>query len=93
MESAPVADHHSHDNAAPSTARWFNLDDAKVKSVREEDLKSQFSGKESAYMLFYRRYKAGCSVSGREYKGEVKGRIDGGKGFLNNSPYMYEIKL
>ena len=39
--------------AAPS--QWFNLDDSKVKSVQEDDLKSQFSGKESAYMLFYRR--------------------------------------
>ena len=57
IEGAPVsaADHSPPNEAAPSNARWFHLDDAKVKSVREEELKSQFSGKESAYMLFYRR--------------------------------------
>ena len=34
---------------------WFNFDDAQVRPIRTQDLEKQFSGKESAYMLFYRK--------------------------------------
>lgn len=34
---------------------WFDFDDSRVKPIKTEKLKSQFEGKESAYMLFYRK--------------------------------------
>ncbi|XP_064614511.1 ubiquitin carboxyl-terminal hydrolase 40-like [Liolophura sinensis] len=34
---------------------WFNFDDSRVHPISEKELEKQFSGKESAYMLFYRR--------------------------------------
>lgn len=35
--------------------RWYNFDDARVSPINSKDIELQFSGKESAYMLFYRR--------------------------------------
>uniref|UniRef100_I3IYH6 Ubiquitin carboxyl-terminal hydrolase n=1 Tax=Oreochromis niloticus TaxID=8128 RepID=I3IYH6_ORENI len=34
---------------------WFDLNDSTVTSIRESDIEKQFQGKESAYMLFYRK--------------------------------------
>uniref|UniRef100_G3P742 USP domain-containing protein n=1 Tax=Gasterosteus aculeatus aculeatus TaxID=481459 RepID=G3P742_GASAC len=34
---------------------WFDLNDSMVTSIRESDIEKQFQGKESAYMLFYRK--------------------------------------
>ena len=34
---------------------WFDVNDSRISCIRERDLQRQFSGKESAYMLFYRR--------------------------------------
>ena len=34
---------------------WFDVNDARVSCIREKDIQNQFAGKESAYMLFYRR--------------------------------------
>uniref|UniRef100_A0A4W6EAC8 Ubiquitin carboxyl-terminal hydrolase n=1 Tax=Lates calcarifer TaxID=8187 RepID=A0A4W6EAC8_LATCA len=40
----------------PSTgSHWFDLNDSTVTSIRESDIEKQFQGKESAYMLFYRK--------------------------------------
>lgn len=36
-------------------SHWFDLNDSTVTSIRESDIEKQFQGKESAYMLFYRR--------------------------------------
>ncbi|CAL9686961.1 unnamed protein product [Knipowitschia caucasica] len=36
-------------------SRWFDLNDSTVTSIRERDIEKQFQGKESAYMLFYRK--------------------------------------
>ncbi|XP_061699369.1 ubiquitin carboxyl-terminal hydrolase 40 isoform X2 [Syngnathoides biaculeatus] len=36
-------------------SHWFDLNDSTVTSIRESDIKKQFQGKESAYMLFYRK--------------------------------------
>ena len=41
---------------------WFDVNDSRISCIRERDLQRQFSGKESAYMLFYRRKN--LSVSG-----------------------------
>ena len=38
-----------------STNRWFNFNDAKIRATNAAEIEKQFSGKESAYMLFYRR--------------------------------------
>ncbi|NXD68639.1 UBP40 hydrolase, partial [Eolophus roseicapillus] len=34
---------------------WFDLNDSKVQPIKEKDIEKQFGGKESAYMLFYRK--------------------------------------
>lgn len=39
----------------PSGYCWFHFNDSHVHPVREQELQSTFSGKSSAYMLFYRR--------------------------------------
>ncbi|KAJ0009110.1 hypothetical protein NQD34_016525 [Periophthalmus magnuspinnatus] len=36
-------------------SHWFDLNDSTVTSIREADIEKQFQGKESAYMLFYRK--------------------------------------
>ena len=43
---------------------WFDVNDSRISCIRERDLQRQFSGKESAYMLFYRRKN--LSVSGSD---------------------------
>ncbi|XP_058471340.1 ubiquitin carboxyl-terminal hydrolase 40 isoform X2 [Solea solea] len=39
----------------PEGSHWFDLNDSAVTSIRQSDIKKQFQGKESAYMLFYRK--------------------------------------
>ncbi|KAM4836327.1 ubiquitin carboxyl-terminal hydrolase 40 isoform 3-T3 [Thomomys bottae] len=34
---------------------WFDINDSKVQPIEEKDITQQFQGKESAYMLFYRK--------------------------------------
>ncbi|XP_043858164.1 ubiquitin carboxyl-terminal hydrolase 40 isoform X2 [Dromiciops gliroides] len=34
---------------------WFDLNDSQVEPIQEADIEKQFQGKESAYMLFYRK--------------------------------------
>ncbi|XP_054064658.1 ubiquitin carboxyl-terminal hydrolase 40 isoform X6 [Rissa tridactyla] len=41
------------DNSAG--CHWFDLNDSKVHPIKEKDIEKQFQGKESAYMLFYRK--------------------------------------
>ncbi|XP_026161733.1 ubiquitin carboxyl-terminal hydrolase 40 isoform X2 [Mastacembelus armatus] len=36
-------------------SHWFDFNDCTVTSIRESDIEKQFQGKESAYMLFYRK--------------------------------------
>uniref|UniRef100_A0A663M7U9 Ubiquitin carboxyl-terminal hydrolase 40 n=1 Tax=Athene cunicularia TaxID=194338 RepID=A0A663M7U9_ATHCN len=36
-------------------SHWFDLNDSKVQPIKEKDVQNQFQGKESAYMLFYRK--------------------------------------
>ncbi|KFW64861.1 Ubiquitin carboxyl-terminal hydrolase 40 [Pygoscelis adeliae] len=38
-----------------SGCHWFDLNDSKVQPIKEKDIEKQFQGKESAYMLFYRK--------------------------------------
>ncbi|XP_062049590.1 ubiquitin carboxyl-terminal hydrolase 40 isoform X1 [Lepus europaeus] len=42
-----------HDTA--SCPHWFDINDSKVQPIEEKDIEQQFQGKESAYMLFYRK--------------------------------------
>ncbi|KAM5228686.1 ubiquitin carboxyl-terminal hydrolase 40 [Ctenodactylus gundi] len=42
-----------NDNATCS--HWFDINDSKVQPIKEKDIEQQFQGKESAYMLFYRK--------------------------------------
>uniref|UniRef100_A0A8C5U0Y6 Ubiquitin carboxyl-terminal hydrolase n=1 Tax=Malurus cyaneus samueli TaxID=2593467 RepID=A0A8C5U0Y6_9PASS len=41
--------------AAAAGCHWFDLNDSKVQPIKEKDIEKQFQGKESAYMLFYRK--------------------------------------
>ncbi|XP_036396124.1 ubiquitin carboxyl-terminal hydrolase 40 isoform X1 [Megalops cyprinoides] len=45
-DSEPRSGHGHH---------WFDLNDSTVIPIREKDIEKQFQGKESAYMLFYRK--------------------------------------
>ncbi|XP_074856726.1 ubiquitin carboxyl-terminal hydrolase 40 isoform X2 [Carettochelys insculpta] len=38
-----------------SGSHWFDLNDSEVQPIKEKDIEKQFQGKESAYMLFYRK--------------------------------------
>lgn len=38
-----------------SCPHWFDINDSKVQPIRENAIAQQFQGKESAYMLFYRK--------------------------------------
>ncbi|XP_023618301.1 ubiquitin carboxyl-terminal hydrolase 40 isoform X2 [Myotis lucifugus] len=42
-------------NDRTSCSHWFDINDSKVQPIEEKDIKQQFQGKESAYMLFYRK--------------------------------------
>ncbi|KAL0190459.1 hypothetical protein M9458_013157, partial [Cirrhinus mrigala] len=54
----------SPENTEPETAgdtegtdgcHWFDLNDSTVTAITVKDIEKQFQGKESAYMLFYRK--------------------------------------
>ncbi|KAM3594008.1 uncharacterized protein V6R79_000611 [Siganus canaliculatus] len=50
---------------------WFDLNDSTVTSIRESDIEKQFQGKESAYMLFYRKtqlHRPGEALNNPQYK-------------------------
>ncbi|KAM6973166.1 ubiquitin carboxyl-terminal hydrolase 40 [Aplochiton taeniatus] len=67
LHPAPASDppHRSSTNTTPEPphqpepepegCHWFDLNDSTVTSIREADIEKQFQGKESAYMLFYRK--------------------------------------
>ncbi|KAM5324798.1 ubiquitin carboxyl-terminal hydrolase 40 isoform 2-T3 [Glossophaga mutica] len=42
-------------NGKASCSHWFDINDSKVQPIEEKDIEQQFQGKESAYMLFYRK--------------------------------------
>uniref|UniRef100_A0A4W5KZP4 Ubiquitin specific peptidase 40 n=1 Tax=Hucho hucho TaxID=62062 RepID=A0A4W5KZP4_9TELE len=39
----------------PQGSHWFDLNDSTVTSIHERDVENMYQGKESAYMLFYRK--------------------------------------
>ncbi|XP_051941258.1 ubiquitin carboxyl-terminal hydrolase 40 isoform X1 [Hippocampus zosterae] len=51
LEGGTVAELEGHREAS----HWFDLNDSTVTSIRASDIEKQFQGKESAYMLFYRK--------------------------------------
>uniref|UniRef100_A0A672Z7Z5 Ubiquitin carboxyl-terminal hydrolase n=1 Tax=Sphaeramia orbicularis TaxID=375764 RepID=A0A672Z7Z5_9TELE len=55
----------------PQGSHWFDLNDSTVTSIRESDIEKQFQGKESAYMLFYRKtqlHRPSEAVNNPQYK-------------------------
>ncbi|XP_047467575.1 ubiquitin carboxyl-terminal hydrolase 40 isoform X2 [Mugil cephalus] len=55
----------------PEGSHWFDLNDSAVTSIRESDIEKQFQGKESAYMLFYRKtqlHRPDEALNNRQYK-------------------------
>ncbi|KAG8013265.1 Ubiquitin carboxyl-terminal hydrolase 40 [Nibea albiflora] len=58
MTSTPsdaAAAEHQPEPEQEQGSHWFDLNDSTVTSIRESDIEKQFQGKESAYMLFYRK--------------------------------------
>lgn len=55
-------------NDRTSCSHWFDINDAKVQPIEEKDIKQQFQGKESAYMLFYRKSQLQRPPEGMERK-------------------------
>ncbi|KAG7224082.1 hypothetical protein INR49_019817 [Caranx melampygus] len=52
-------------------SHWFDLNDSAVTSIRESDIEKQFQGKESAYMLFYRKtqlHRPSDALNNPQYK-------------------------
>ncbi|XP_030247171.1 ubiquitin carboxyl-terminal hydrolase 40 isoform X1 [Sparus aurata] len=52
-------------------SHWFDLNDSTVTSIRESDIEKQFQGKESAYMLFYRKtqlHRSSEALNNAQYK-------------------------
>jgi len=43
------------DNAPAPGNAWFDFNDSRVHPIWPQAIEKQFSGKESAYMLFYRK--------------------------------------
>lgn len=39
----------------PEGQRWYCFNDSRVCPINDKEIERQFSGKESAYMLFYRK--------------------------------------
>uniref|UniRef100_A0A3Q0S7X2 Ubiquitin specific peptidase 40 n=1 Tax=Amphilophus citrinellus TaxID=61819 RepID=A0A3Q0S7X2_AMPCI len=54
-EPPSPAEHATNPDPSPQGSHWFDLNDSTVTSIRESDIEKQFQGKESAYMLFYRK--------------------------------------
>ncbi|CAH3155916.1 unnamed protein product [Porites evermanni] len=54
-ESAQSVIFSFRENVPEQGHMWFDVNDSRISCIRERDLQRQFSGKESAYMLFYRR--------------------------------------
>ena len=48
--------------------RWFLFNDSNVASMEEDDLKEEFSGKKSAYLLWYRRKNLPATLEGESNK-------------------------
>ncbi|KAJ8256053.1 hypothetical protein COCON_G00199170 [Conger conger] len=46
---------HAPEPAPTDGPHWFDLNDSTVTPICERDIEKQFQGKESAYMLFYRK--------------------------------------
>lgn len=53
-------------SACQQGSHWFDLNDSMVTSIRESDIEKQFQGKESAYMLFYRKTQLHRPKEGNE---------------------------
>lgn len=50
---------------------WFDFNDARVSPILVKDIEKQYSGKESAYMLFYRRKSLVRPPEGKFFRIEV----------------------
>lgn len=55
-------------NNSTSCPHWFDINDSKVQPIKEKDIEQQFQGKESAYMLFYRKSQMQRPPEGMEIK-------------------------
>ncbi|XP_069111177.1 ubiquitin carboxyl-terminal hydrolase 40-like [Argopecten irradians] len=65
----PIPDNKRTQSPAPELGScWFDFDDARVHPIRERDIQKTYSGKSSAYMLFYRKE---CLVRPPEAMGDL----------------------
>lgn len=54
---------------------WFDFNDSRVHPIYEKSLEKQFSGRESAYMLFYRRRSLVRPNKGKLFKSMNKSPV------------------
>lgn len=54
-DAAPEKQAAEEGPGAVGGPHWFDLNDSTVTPIHERDIQKQFQGKESAYMLFYRK--------------------------------------
>nr|XP_023695916.1 ubiquitin carboxyl-terminal hydrolase 40 [Paramormyrops kingsleyae] len=54
-DAAPESQAAEEGPGAGDGPHWFDLNDSTVTPIHERDIQKQFQGKESAYMLFYRK--------------------------------------
>ncbi|XP_075463479.1 ubiquitin carboxyl-terminal hydrolase 40 isoform X2 [Ascaphus truei] len=54
-QRAPLAPPEKPRAPERGASHWFDFNDSTVQSIREKDMEKHFQGKESAYMLFYRK--------------------------------------
>uniref|UniRef100_A0A665TIG7 USP domain-containing protein n=1 Tax=Echeneis naucrates TaxID=173247 RepID=A0A665TIG7_ECHNA len=70
---SPVTETEPETEASQTSSgnHWFDLNDSTVTSIQESDIEKQFQGKESAYMLFYRKtqlHRPNEALNNAQYK-------------------------
>ncbi|KAG8223968.1 hypothetical protein J437_LFUL005581, partial [Ladona fulva] len=62
-EEEVIEDGGSSSEDEEEGCHWFDFDDASITPIPMSALEAQYSGRESAYMLFYRKEGLGCGKS------------------------------
>ncbi|XP_074659293.1 ubiquitin carboxyl-terminal hydrolase 40-like [Tubulanus polymorphus] len=65
-ERANQQQNRSTSPAPPNGYCWYDFNDTRVQAIQTEQLEKQYSGRESAYMLFYRLRSLGGATSGTD---------------------------
>ncbi len=74
-------------------SRWYNFDDSRITPIFSSAIRKQFEGKESAYMLFYRRKSAAKSQNRNFIHPWLLEEITNQNAALNKTREEYETSL